>query len=91
MATVVITIKIMPVSPDTDLGSLTTTITEKIKNFGGNVGKTETEPIAFGLKATILMFSMDESRGGTEELEKQITELEGVNSVQVIDVRRAIG
>ena len=34
---------------------------------------------------------MDEKLGDTENLENKISTLEGVNSVQVIDVRRAIG
>ncbi len=62
-----------------------------ITEFGGTVGKTELEPIAFGLKAVVFMFAMDESLGGTEELEAKIAAVQGVNSVQVTDVRRAIG
>jgi translation elongation factor EF-1beta len=34
---------------------------------------------------------MDEKLGGTDPLEAKLSEIEGVNSVEVIDVRRAIG
>jgi len=34
---------------------------------------------------------MDEQKGSTDPLEKEIQAIEGVNSVEVIDVRRAIG
>jgi len=43
------------------------------------------------LNAVVIMFAQDESLGGTEEAEKKIAAISGVNSVQVIDVRRAVG
>jgi len=53
--------------------------------------KTEQEPIAFGLNALKIMFVMDESKGSTEALEENIKKIDGVNSVETVDVRRAIG
>ena len=91
MATVIVTMKIMPSSPEEDLDSIAKAASGLIKDFGGTVGKTDFEPIAFGLKAIVLMFAMSESLGDTEEVEKKIAELSGVNSVQVTDVRRAVG
>lgn len=91
MATVVVTLKIMPDSPDADLGSIAAAATERISGFGGSVGKKIIEPVAFGLKAVILMFTMPEEKGGTEELENQVSVIAGVSSVQVTDVRRAVG
>jgi translation elongation factor EF-1beta len=37
------------------------------------------------------MFVMDENKGATDELEESISKLNDVNSVEVVDVRRAIG
>lgn len=91
MTDVIITLKIMPESPEIDLEALETKATEKIANFGGEVGKKEIQPVAFGLKALILFFVMDESIGSTEPLEKEVEALEGIRSVEVTDVRRAIG
>ena len=91
MAQVIVTLRIMPESPDTDLVELEKQATQKIANFGGDVGKTEITPVAFGLKALNLYFVMDEAKGSTEPLEKEIESLQGVNSVEVTDVRRAIG
>jgi translation elongation factor EF-1beta len=34
---------------------------------------------------------MDEKKGDTESLEKQISEIEGVQSVECTDIRRIIG
>lgn len=91
MAQVIITLKIMPESPEADLAKIEKQATEKIASFGGEVGKAEITPVAFGLKALNLFFVMDESKGATDLLEKQIEAVEGVNSVEVTDVRRAIG
>ncbi len=91
MASVVITLKIMPIAPETDLNSLKEQAKKVISSQGGEVGKEEFEPVAFGLKAIKLIFVRDESRGGTDEIEAQISQIEGVNSVEVADVRRAIG
>lgn len=91
MAKVVVTLKIMPESPDSDLKIVEEKAEEEIKKFGGEVGKKEVEPVAFGLKALKLYFVMDESKGSTEDLEKKISLISGVGSVTVEDVRRTVG
>lgn len=91
MAQVIITIKIMPSGVDVKLEKIEEAIKEKITEFGGEVGKKEEEAVAFGLKALKLIFVMDESIGSTETLEEQISKIKGVQSVEVTDVRRAIG
>ena len=92
MAQVVVTLKIMPESPESDLSLIKNRAKEQIKKFTGNTEiKAEIEPIAFGLKALKLFFVMDESRGSTEELENKIRQIKAVNSVETVDVRRAIG
>ena len=92
MAKAIITIKIMPKSPDVDLEKIGLIAEEKIVSFAGEgERKKEVEPIAFGLKALKITFVTDESKGGVEPLEKDIETIKGVNSVEVIDVRRAIG
>jgi len=91
VATVIVSLQIMPESPETDLDKLASAATEKITAFGGTVGKTEQQEIAFGLKSLNIMFAMPEEKGSTEELEKQLSEIAEVKSVQVTDVRRAIG
>ena len=92
MANAIITLKIMPISPSADLTKLETQVKDKIKIFCGETQtKTEIEPIAFGLNALKIIFVMDESRGSTEPLEKEIETIKNVNSVTVTDVRRALG
>jgi len=91
MATVIITFRIMPDGVDVNLDDIKKKAIEKIKTFGGNVHKEEKEPVAFGLVALKLMFTLDESKGDTEKLEKDICAIKGVQSCEVIDVRRAVG
>jgi elongation factor 1-beta len=92
MAKAIITIKIMPESPDIDLSKISPQIEAKINAFAGEGDrKKEIEPIAFGLNALKIIFVMDEKKGSTEPLEKDISGIEGVQSVEVVDVRRAIG
>jgi len=92
MAQVVVTIKIMPESPEVDLVSMQNDAETKIKEFSQtDEVKTEIEPIAFGLKAIKITFVMEESIGSTDPLEEDIKNISGVNSVETVDVRRAIG
>lgn len=91
MARVIVTLRIMPASPETSLSEIKDKACKEITEFGGEIGKTEDMPVAFGLTAANIIFIMDESKGSTEPLENKIKEIKGVNSVEVIDVRRAIG
>lgn len=92
MAMVVITLKIMPESPDIDFGKIEAQAKAKITAFSHSKDiRASQEPIAFGLKALKITFVSDESKGSTDALEEQIKTIEGVNSVEAVDVRRAIG
>lgn len=92
MASVIITMKIMPTSPEVDFAVMQESVNEKIKAFCGETEtRAEEEPIGFGLKALMMTFVMDEDKGSTEDLENDIKTVEGVNSVEVTDVRRTIG
>jgi len=96
MASVIITLKLMPTSPEVDLDKLfddavkhiNAFIDEKHKN--GEMRK-EIEPIGYGLKALKIIFVMDEAQGGTEALEETLAKIADVESVEVTDVRRALG
>lgn len=92
MAQVVVTVKFMPESPSVDLNKIEIEAKKKILAFAGKGDtKVEKEPIAFGLVALKIIFVMAESQGSTEPLEAELAKIKGVNSVEVIDVRRAIG
>ena len=91
MAQVVITLKIKPESPQVNLNYIAEQATKLITDFGGHVGKTEEEPIAYGLKSLNIFFLMDEAKGSTQLLEEKLSLISGINSVDVVDVRRTIG
>ncbi len=91
MADVIITLRIMPASPDELLDIISDKAANFIKDFKGEVHSSKQVDVAFGLKSINIIFIMDESIGSTEKLEKQIADLDGVNSCEVTDVRRAFG
>jgi elongation factor 1-beta len=96
MASVVVTLKIMPSGPDANLDAIYSEAVKHIKNFvdvkhkEGEFRK-EIEPIGFGLKALKILFVMDENIGTTDKLEEQIKKIKDVESVEAVDVRRAVG
>jgi elongation factor 1-beta len=90
MANVLVTIKVLPESPEVSFSWLSEQVEPKIASVG-KILKTERQPIAFGLNALLITFLMDESKGSTETLEKEISGLQGVSNVDVVDVRRAVG
>ena len=84
--------QIMPVNPDVDLKAIELIAKEKIATFAGE-GETRTsiDPVAFGLNSLSITFVMEESIGSPDVVADQINEIEGVNSVETTDVRRALG
>lgn len=91
MARVVITLKIMPESPDVDLAEVLENAKKDLEKFKAAFMRSEEEPVAFGLKALKLTFSVDEKGGDTEPLEEKIKIINGVQSVEVISASRALG
>lgn len=92
MARVVVTLRIMPQGTDVNLSEVEAEAKKEIVSFySSKEFKTNIVPIAFGLKALDILFVMDENKGSTEALEQKISKLNGVESVEVTDVRRAIG
>lgn len=92
MANAIVTFKIMPEDPEVDLKKVEHSALKAIEHYAGKGDtKVEIEPIAFGLKALKITFIVDEKKGGPEPLEKELEKIEGVNSCETIDVRRAIG
>ena len=78
MANVVVTLRIMPQDTSVNLSDIESEAKKEIVEFcNSREFKTEIEPIAFGLKALIIFFVMEESKGSTEELEKKISHIEG--------------
>lgn len=91
MADVIITLKVMPEAPDTDLKKIKEKAAQLIAKYDAKLAKDEIHPVAFGLNALHLTFFMNEDKGSTDDLEEQISQVPGVQSVMVIEVSRALG
>jgi elongation factor 1-beta len=87
MARVVMTLRVMPEDVEIDLDNLLERIKIAIPE-GTDLGATETQPVAFGLKALRMNLSRDESMGGTDDIEAAISAVEGVSQVEVERVSR---
>jgi elongation factor 1-beta len=90
MGVVAVKIKIMPDSPEIDIKEVEENVKTLIEKQGVKNPQFEIEPIAFGLKAIIVMFGWPEEKE-LEELEEKLRKIRNVSSVQLIDIRRAIG
>jgi len=92
MANIVATIKLMPEDTEVNLDEMKKEAEKIINKYAGDGEiRSEKEPVAFGLVALKLTFVVDEKKGGLDPLEDLLRNMEGVNSVEVVDVRRAIG
>lgn len=90
MGIALITLKIMPISPEVNLEELKEKIKKVIEEKGGEKTRFEEQPVAFGLKAVMAFFDLDESKE-LEPIENELSTTENVSSVQVTDMRRAFG
>ncbi|MBU0893848.1 MAG: elongation factor 1-beta [Nanoarchaeota archaeon] len=90
MGIALITLKIMPSSPEADLEEIKNKAKSIIEENKATKTRFEEEPIAFGLKAVKAFFDLDENHE-LEPIEESLKQIENISSVQVIDMRRAFG
>ncbi len=90
MGIVAVKIKIMPTSPTVNTKKIGEKAKELVESIGGKNCSITEEPIAFGLNALIVFFAWPEEKE-LEVLEEKLGKLKDVNSVQVVDMRRAFG
>ena len=88
MGIVAVKIKLMPIGVETNLKKIEEQAKKDVEAMGGKNPSVTEEPIAFGLKAIILFFAWPEEKE-LEKLEQKLTMIKDVNSVQVVDMRRA--
>jgi len=91
MAKVIVTMEIMPDSPDTDLEAIKAKAKQKIEEKEGIINSIEEKPIAFGLKAVIFRFAVDEKHGSPDPIAEWLETQEGITSAQITMVSRALG
>jgi len=88
MTTVAVEVKIMPESPETNLEEIKKRIPEKIPE-ARNI-TIHTEDLAFGLKFLKVHVAWPETLD-TDTIENKLSEIEGVSSAKIEDIRRAFG
>ncbi len=81
MGKVAISLKVTPEGPDVDLDKLEKVIGKKFP-----VEDAKREEIGFGLTVLKLLIVRDEGEGGTDDIENDVAELDGVTSVEVENV-----
>ena len=87
MADAAVKIRIMPDSPTTNLKEIEEKAGKIIEKHKGKIAKVEQEPIAFGLKAVIITFSIVETFL-QDPLENELRSISHVSSAEIIDFRR---
>ena len=87
MGEVLATIKVMPESPEVDLAKIKENIKSLIPD-DAELHEIEEEPIAFGLVALNVKVIVDDAEGGTEKVEENLSKLDDISSVKVVDVGR---
>lgn len=94
MAREIVTLEVMPESPDVDLEALSATVLKLVTDF---VKEDEVEtritqkPVAFGLQMLDVKFVRDEGAGDQEALAASIAALEEVRSCEITQLQRALG
>ena len=86
----ILRIRLMPESPSVDMAKLKADAEAVVKKVEGIFSGSVEEPIAFGLKALIVTVGLKEDKS-PELLEGELAKISHVQSVEVIDVRRAFG
>jgi len=90
MAVVAVTLKIMPDSPSADLARIKNDAEKVLKKLDAYLHSVKEEPIAFGLKALIFIIGWKEEKD-PDIIEQELGKIKNVQSVEITDVRRAIG
>jgi len=83
----VVKLKVMPKDINVRLEEIESKIKEILKKFeNSEFHSSEIKPIAFGLKALEVTLLITEAKSELEDIEKEILKLEGVESVDEIDI-----
>jgi elongation factor 1-beta len=87
MARLIARIRIMPEDADSNLDSVVQSIKTSLPQ-GIEMKGHAMEPIAFGLKAIVGDFLLDDAEGQMDKLEETIKNVEGVGEIDVMNISR---
>lgn len=87
MSKVVIKVRVLPESVDTDLNKLVEDIKRAVRGLA-EISSHRREPIAFGLNALLIDFIVEDREGVSYELESTLQSVNGVSQFDVLGVSR---
>ncbi len=87
MARLVARIRIMPAEAESDINTVLDSIKKTLPQ-GMEMRGHAIEPIAFGLKAIVGDFLLDDAEGQMDKLEESIKNIEGVGELEVMNISR---
>ena len=87
MARLVVRIRILPAEPESNLEEVVELIGKSVPE-GMELKTSSMEPIAFGLKAIIGDFLLDDAEGQMDKLEESIKQVDGVGEIEVMNISR---
>jgi elongation factor 1-beta len=87
MARLVVRIRILPAEAESDLEEVAKLINKSVPE-GMELKSSSMEPIAFGLKAIIGDFLLDDAEGQMDRLEESIKKVQGVGEIEVMNISR---
>ncbi|MDQ3948658.1 MAG: elongation factor 1-beta [Thermoproteota archaeon] len=87
MARLVVRIRILPADAESNLENVIESIKKSVPT-GMEMKSSSMEPIAFGLKALIGDFLLDDAEGQMDKLEESIKSVEGVGEIEVTNISR---
>lgn len=76
----------MPEGPEVDMTDLEMRVRAVVTDKGANLQAVEVRPFAFGLKAMEMAVTMPDAGGTSDAIEEALDQLEGVQSVEVLEV-----
>ena len=87
MARLVVRIRILPAEADSNLENVSESIKKSLPE-GMELKNSSMEPIAFGLKAIVGDFLLDDAEGQMDKLEECIKRVKGVGELEVTNISR---
>jgi elongation factor 1-beta len=87
MARLVARIRILPAEAESNLENVVESIKKTVPQ-GMEMKNSSMEPIAFGLKAIVGDFLLDDAEGQMDKLEESIKSVDGVGEIEVTNISR---
>lgn len=87
MGEVAITYRIMPNSTEVNLSELADKV-ESVSKENAKLQGMQEKPIAFGLSALLIRVIIEDKEGGPDQIESALSNIDGVQSVEVMDMTR---